>query len=164
MALTKCHECSGTISSSAKACPHCGAGVKKSSLLGKLLLGLLAFVVLSSVISAFTEKPTAASAPAAKPALADKSEAMQAKRWALIEELVEAGAFGNVESSNGVARAWVTPLFQQLDYATKQSYIGVIYAYYFDGSSSSNFVRVIDNQTGKTIGSFNPLSGGLKYD
>lgn len=50
MALKACHECKGQISTTAKACPHCGAAVKKppsvvGGIAGGLLLVFMAFVI-----------------------------------------------------------------------------------------------------------------------
>ncbi|MAQ51806.1 MAG: zinc ribbon domain-containing protein, partial [Pseudomonas sp.] len=42
MAVGKCKECGGQVASSAKACPHCGAKVKKSvGILGWLFVLLV---------------------------------------------------------------------------------------------------------------------------
>jgi DNA-directed RNA polymerase subunit RPC12/RpoP len=50
MSLLKCHECSNEVSSEAKACPKCGAKVKKpTSLIAKIVLALLGVAILSSL-------------------------------------------------------------------------------------------------------------------
>lgn len=52
MAMLKCHECGGGVSSDAKACPSCGAKVKKpTSKLAWLIAGLFAFVLYQCVAS-----------------------------------------------------------------------------------------------------------------
>lgn len=52
MAVKKCSDCGGNVSSSAKACPHCGAKVKRLGLVGWLLLSLVAFQVFGMIIGA----------------------------------------------------------------------------------------------------------------
>ena len=53
MALTKCHECGQDVSTQAKACPTCGAKVKKPSGTRSILfllavLGVLSFLILAT--------------------------------------------------------------------------------------------------------------------
>ena len=38
MALIKCRECGGEVSTAAKSCPHCGAKIPRTSVLGKIVL------------------------------------------------------------------------------------------------------------------------------
>jgi hypothetical protein len=54
MAVGKCKQCSGMLASSAKACPHCGAVVRKTSVVTWLLLAIFAFPVLGMAVAAFT--------------------------------------------------------------------------------------------------------------
>lgn len=99
------------------------------------------------------------------PALAgpiDKSPAMQAERQAFIERLVSQGGLQKIETPGSLPRAWVTPTFLSLDFETKQKLISVVYAFYFDGSNSSDAVILIDNRTGKRVGLY--TDSGLKLD
>lgn len=52
MALTLCKECRHQISKSARACPSCGAKIKRTTLFTKVVAGFLGFIVLSSMYSA----------------------------------------------------------------------------------------------------------------
>lgn len=102
--------------------------------------------------------------PSTPVATIDKSPQMQEKRADLIEELTRLQVFAKIESPGSVPRVWVRPAFYLLDFDQKQNFVSVVYAYHFDGSSAGDFVRVIDNQTGKEIGQFNPRLGGLKLN
>lgn len=52
MSLVKCHECAKEVSSEAKACPHCGAKVKKPvGLTGKLIVGFFAVSIIGGMIA-----------------------------------------------------------------------------------------------------------------
>ena len=52
MAMTKCNECAGDISSTARACPHCGAAVTGNTEVSNNTLAiLLGFLALGSLIS-----------------------------------------------------------------------------------------------------------------
>ncbi len=93
----------------------------------------------------------------------DKSEKMQADRKKFIEGLIQRGVWGKVTSSpGGLPKIWVRPGFYALDFDDKQVFVGVVYAYYFDGKDPLDSVRLIDNNTGKEVGSYNPTLGGLK--
>lgn len=49
-----------------------------------------------------------------------------------------------------------------LDYETKAKLISVVFAFYFDGSNSSDAVVLIDSVSGKRVGIYTEL--GLKLD
>lgn len=53
MAIIKCSECGGQVSTSAKSCPHCGAAPKKfkksSSSLGTILLWIVGIGIVASI-------------------------------------------------------------------------------------------------------------------
>jgi hypothetical protein len=62
MALTKCHECGQDISTQAKACPTCGAQVKKPSgtrliLFLLAVLGVLGLITLATKNQQIQPKP-----------------------------------------------------------------------------------------------------------
>ena len=52
MALTNCKECGHQISKSATSCPNCGAKIKRTSLLTKIVAGFFGFVILFSILMA----------------------------------------------------------------------------------------------------------------
>ena len=85
MALLKCKECGGPVSSEAKGCPGCGAeppqpmGRLKVLFLGSFIIGIAAFV--------FHDSPATPAAPAAKP-LTSAEVAYKAKEAAF--EVAEA--------------------------------------------------------------------------
>lgn len=52
MSLIKCNECSNVVSSTAKACPNCGAKVKKGSVLRTLLFAIFGIPLTVGIIAA----------------------------------------------------------------------------------------------------------------
>lgn len=77
MAVIKCSECGGVVSTSAKSCPHCGALPKKfktTTSLGKILLYVALAGVLFSVILPKKEKPVETASVPAKEAHSMKSD------------------------------------------------------------------------------------------
>jgi TonB family protein len=78
MALRKCRECGGQVSTEAKNCPHCGAPVASSG--GKMLLAGLGAVVAIALVTAIAGHPggsgsTPAAAASAPPAVAQSASA-----------------------------------------------------------------------------------------
>jgi hypothetical protein len=59
-------------------------------------------------------------------------------------------------------RVWVRPAFYALDFDQKQDVIGVVYAFYFDGSNISDLVRIYDSKSGREIGSYSTVNPGLR--
>lgn len=51
MAIIKCKECGNDVSDIAEACPKCGAKVKKSSVIMKVLGGFVALVIIVAIFS-----------------------------------------------------------------------------------------------------------------
>jgi hypothetical protein len=47
---------------------------------------------------------------------------------------------------------WTGPFFAGLDFQTKESFVGVIYDYHFDGTRDSDFIVIHDGRSGKEIG------------
>ena len=110
-------------------------------------------------------QPIAQSPTAPAPAATvDKSAAMQAKRRELIDKLIKQGVFQKVEVPGSLPRIWVRPVFYTLDFDTKESFVSVVYAFYFDGSNASDMVRIFDSRSGKQVGRYSALIGGLKLD
>lgn len=75
MALIKCGECGKEVSTSAVACPHCGAKKPKTSIWPRLLLGILVafgLIFLSGIYAGHLQGGEAAEAVSAR--LIDKKE------------------------------------------------------------------------------------------
>ncbi len=86
----------------------------------------------------------------------DKSETKQAERKALIGKLVATGIFSKVvQNGNTYPRAWTGAGFDPLEFDSKQQFLSVVYAYYFDGNESDS-VALVDGRSGKEIGRFRP--------
>jgi hypothetical protein len=75
MALIKCRECKGQVSSTAQTCPHCGVKVKKpTSVLGSIVFGLLIIVGGAAMIGGKSD-PKAAAPPLTPEQLASEQKA-----------------------------------------------------------------------------------------
>ena len=100
------------------------------------------------------------------------SPELQAGRLAFIQKLTARGLFTTVEQPADLPHVWVTPAFRALDYQTQNKFLGVVFAYYYAGTSGpknplrdySRIVVLKDSQTGKRIGTFSRVSAGLEYD
>lgn len=101
---------------------------------------------------------------AAPVATIDKSPEKQAARDELIQKLIREGVFQKVEPGSSIPSVWVTPAFYLLDFETKQKFISVVYAYYFDGSDKLASVRLKDSKTGKEVGMYSIAYGGLRME
>jgi ribosomal protein L37AE/L43A len=162
MANAACKECGSEVSNKARSCPSCGAPVpKRTSVLIWAVVVILGFAVTKGILSPPTNDSPRSSQ---KVATIDKSEDAQQARKELIEKLINQGIFLKVEMSASLPRVWVKPVFYRLNFDTKERFINVVYAYYFDGTNMSDSVRVIDGHSGKEIGDYSLLNPGLKME
>ena len=91
-------------------------------------------------------------------ALAD----VQDDRMAFIQKLVKKGIFQKVEVPGNLPHLWVKPAFYELDFETKSKFVNVVYAYYVEEDPKYNIVVLYDSQTGKVVGKYAEVYGGLK--
>lgn len=89
-----------------------------------------------------------------KVATVDKSASMQQQRASLIQKLIVGKVFTKTGIPGTTPRVWVGAAFPLLEFDQKQTFVGVVYAYYFDGSDPADTVRVFDGYTDKPIGRF----------
>lgn len=85
---------------------------------------------------------------------------MQSDRKAFIQELVN--KFQKVEVPGNLPHLWVKPAFYILDFDTKSQFVNVVYAYYITQNPKYNIVVLYDSQTGKEVGKYTEVYGGLK--
>lgn len=86
----------------------------------------------------------------------------QQARKALINKLIEKGIFQKVEVPGDLPHLWVKQAFYRLDFDTKSQFVSVVYAYYLKKNPKYHIVVLYDNHTGKKIGEFAEVYGGLK--
>ncbi len=118
------------------------------------------------------KRAATATRPAAKSETVPTSPELQAQRLAFIQKLTARGLFTTVEQPATLPHVWITPAFRSLDYRTQNKFLGVVFAYYYAGTSGPknplrDYGRIVvlkDSQTGKRIGSFSRMDAGLKYD
>lgn len=58
----------------------------------------------------------------------------------------------------------LTPVFYDLNFEDKQAFVSVIYAYYSTQDPEADMVVLYDSKTGKYVGVFAEIYGGLKLD
>jgi zinc-ribbon domain len=100
--------------------------------------------------------------PQKKAATIYKSEGMQQSRKELIGKLINDGIFQKVEVPGSLPRVWVEPRFYALDFDTKEKFVSVVYAYYFDGTDMADTVRIFDSRSGKEVGDYSLVNPGLR--
>ena len=126
------------------------------------LIGIGAFfglLILGGIISAIAgggKAPPDVASAAASVAHGDQwsdGEAQQVDRKALIDKMVEAGAFRKVDIRAQGATAWVTPLFYAADFDTKEALTGTVLEYVMVQARSKNVVVILrDVNSGKQAG------------
>lgn len=89
---------------------------------------------------------------------------LQERRRQFIEDMIAQGIFYKIETPGHLPRLWVTVLFRSLGYETKQEFVNVVYAYYVTANPDSDIVVLYDSQSGKQIGRYAPVYGGLDLD
>jgi hypothetical protein len=131
------------------------------------LLGLAFLVLLVYVLAPEDKTPKSTGLSSVKPAapVIDKSTGTQTQRKQLIEKLIASRIFHKVATPGNAPRVYVLPPFYELDFDTKQQFVSVVYAFYFDGTNElTDLVRVFDARTNKSIGTYTIGTGGLMLD
>ena len=91
-----------------------------------------------------------------------KPMTIQEERAQLIQELVDKGLFREPkQTAPDIVHLPVTSLFMALDFDAKSNFVGVVYAYYFDGTRDHDMVAIDDVRTNKSLGYFSKWTGGL---
>jgi hypothetical protein len=88
----------------------------------------------------------------------DKSEQVQSLRKDLLEGLIAEGVFNRIEIPASLVHVWVDSKFMLIDYKTKESFLQVVFCYYYDGNSIGDCVVLRDNLTGDRIGQYSPIT------
>lgn len=89
---------------------------------------------------------------------------MQADRMAFIEKLIAKGVFQKVEIPGNLPRLWVRPAFYALDFNLKSKFVNVVYAYFITENPRYDIVVIYDSKTGKEVGKYADVYGGLKLE
>jgi TM2 domain-containing membrane protein YozV len=161
--LAKYKDYANEIGVKAEKCPFCGATRKtKNSAYKWLVLILIIFGVyvfinsFSNTVSGFSSNKISVVQEL------DTSSEKQEKRKAFIVKLIGQGILYKVEVPGVFPRIYVLSDFYALNFADKQSFISVVYAYYLAQDSRANVVTLYDSKTGKQIGMF--TERGLDLD
>lgn len=157
----KCNSC-GMIFDSAQPVgqPATQTSTRTKSAAGITAVVIILVLIIAAVISnlATKQEPPAAATP--PPPAVDIE--LQQKRLSAINELTTVGVFYKVDKPGTFAHVWVTPLFYALDYDKKQVAISVVYAYYITEDPKSECVLLFDSRTGKQVGKYAVIYGGLE--
>lgn len=161
MAITKCKECGGQISTKAKTCPHCGAAIKKGSWLkwiGVLVLLFLVAYVVGMFIQALRNTPSTENWVLA----IDQSPEAHAKREALMEDLLDKGIWLKVEKPATLPHAYTGPMWPLLNIDEKEAFASATLVHYAANDRNATILIIYDGSNGKEIGKFSSL--GLDLD
>lgn len=114
-------------------------------------------------------EPTVAQAPKKDPYAhihippsAKADDGKQGQRREFLQGAIAKGIFTKIEKPFSRPYVWVDAIFMMLSYDQKSTFISVVYAYYFDGSSVSDSVILKNHFTGKEVGTYNRRWMGLK--
>lgn len=155
MALKPCPECKTEISTSAAACPKCGAPQhqpKKTSGCAITAAVFVGFVILIAALFSMTQQNEPKRPAPAAPAV-DRSTVTQQKRERLLGDLQASGVFGKYQCRDNAGTVWVKPGFYVLPFDDKQSFVSVVYAYCI-GGDTSGFIILKDDRSGKEAGTY----------
>ena len=84
----------------------------------------------------------------------------QAERKKLIDELISTHyIFEKIEIPGSLPRVWVTRKFYLLTFSEKKTFMHLVYSYYYTKNPKYDVIRIFDNITGKSIGSYKPDTG-----
>ncbi len=162
MALIKCKDCGNNVSTDAKNCPKCGAKITQPTSKTTWVIGA---IVLSMIFIGLSKSPSNSQPPTPIPAKPQETPAetikLQTERKEFIQKLLNKGVFQKVEIPSHLPHLWVKPAFYMLDFDSKSKFVSIVYAYYFTQNSSYNIVVIFDSLSGKEIGDYSPVSGGL---
>ena len=86
---------------------------------------------------------------------------VQDDRKGFIQKLIGMNVFQKVEIPGSLPHLWVKPSFNSLSFDEKNSFVNVVYSYYYTLDSSYSIVVLYDSLSGKKIGTFSASYGGL---
>ena len=181
--LVPCRSCGQTVASDARSCPGCGTPkpAPRNRLAPAIAIGI-GVVVLGQVCSSPTKGPapeaaTASTAvpshsdssppaspgarvePASKQVVSAENQRRQPKRERLIKKLIAEGILYKTEMTEHVPQVYVAPAFYDLSIDDKQSFLGVVHAYYQTKDSKAEALFLYDARSGKEIGTYEPVLG-----
>jgi len=89
----------------------------------------------------------------------------QAKRKEIIDKMINTyHIVEKIEIPGSLPRVWVTPQFHLLTFSDKKTFIHLIYSYYYTKNPKYSIIKIFDNITGKSIGTYTPSLGlRIKY-
>ena len=89
----------------------------------------------------------------------------QAKRKEIIDKMINTyHIVEKIEIPGSLPRVWVTPQFHLLTFSDKKTFIHLIYSYYYTKNPKYDIIKIFDNITGKSIGTYTPSIGlKIKY-
>lgn len=104
--------------------------------------------------------------PAPAPAAGswNSSPEARAKREKLIGTLQRDGVFGDIRVSHGVGQVVAGPSFYALTFEQRQTFASVAFAWCLDTDPACKLLVLNDRMSGKEIGRFGSVYGGLRME
>jgi hypothetical protein len=183
MALISCSHCGAQIADVAPTCPRCGGPnlvvatpvqtviVRRTTSPLTWILGTVfcVFPTAVAVLAGFyfsvnPPPPTPSRAPSAQWQKLQAEPAATAKgREALIQKLLNADVFNQVDYRTLGATIQVGPAFYLASFDDKQKFVNVVATAAWKRSESATLVTLVDYRTNKTVGTYS-LSTGLSLE
>lgn len=91
-------------------------------------------------------------------------KAKQPQRWNLIQKLLNEKIFIKVEKPAQFPHVYVGRIFYSLTFDEKTQFINVVWAYYKTENPRADIVVIKDGYSGKEIGKYAEVYGGLRMD
>jgi hypothetical protein len=176
MALISCSHCGAQIADVAPTCPRCGGpnlvvATPVQTVIARRVLGTVFFIfpMVVAVLAGFyfsvnPPPPAPSRAPSAQWQKLQAEPAATAKgREALIQKLLNADVFNQVDYRTLGATIHVGPAFYLASFDDKQKFVNVVATAAWKRSESATLVTLVDYRTNKTVGTYS-LSTGLSLE
>ena len=95
---------------------------------------------------------------------ASSDKKLQKERSSFIDKLIRFGVFEKIETASGFCYAWTGSSFDTLSFDDKSRFLNVVYAYCLNSDAKGNIVLINDGRSGKQVGVYSEVKGGLKMD
>ena len=125
---------------------------------------LLISLALTAMLLSGCGTPAPTTPTPTPPPISPEEQKLQEQRYTFIQDMIAEGIFLKVEQPADFPHVWVTSVFYALNFEDKQAFISVVYAYYSTQDPEADMVVLYDSKTGKKVGVFAEVYGGLKLD
>lgn len=163
---TECKACKKEVAIRADKCPHCGVSnpgvTAKEMAMGVGVLAAVVLVLFAILSGGDPSPPKQAEQPAGPPAEwleLDRSEEMQDRRVALIQQLHTAGIISRIEKPATLPYIYVGPGWYELEADDQLNFVNGVLTYYYAENPKATTAFLRDRRTGKDIGGYTFRTG-----